>query len=221
MEKVESYLKISSRVNATNLTERQSAERSTPDLHLYSKKTDSWIREVALFVVLQSVYPRGNIKLRERTRENSLIQGAGRVERGREESLWKTERREDGEEDRETHLPSRSGSLLSSSRSSCRLTTAWFHAKRCFHGAVISFSQRTYDPPPLFLVPWHPLVGSSSVLSLSAFSRARESPLFSSLPISSPFRKFVLNAQFHLHRSVHFQSTSVSFHQGCIAFIPS
>lgn len=155
MEKFESYFKISPRVNATNLTARQSAERSTPDLHLDSKKTDSWIREVALFVVLQLVYPRGNIKLRERTRENSLIQGEGRVERGREESLWKTERREDGEEDgeedRETHLPSRSGSLLSSSRSSCRLTTAWFHAKRCFHGAVISFSQRTYDP--LFLVP--------------------------------------------------------------------
>lgn len=87
MEKFESYFKISPRVNATNLTARQSAERSTPDLHLDSKKTDSWIREVALFVVLQSVYPRGNIKLRERTRENSLIQGEGRVERGREESL--------------------------------------------------------------------------------------------------------------------------------------
>lgn len=77
---------------------------------------------------------------------------------------------------------------------------AWFHAKRCFHGAVISFSQRTYNPLPLTPHSSRPLVGSSSVLSLSNSARARACPCSPVPLVSYPSRKFALNVQFHLHR---------------------
>lgn len=108
--------------------------------NLVPEKTDDWIHEVALFVVLWQVYPRGNAKLLGRTRENSLIQrGLGGIA---------LENR--GGEEQSSNSLSFSPFPPPLSRSSC-LAMAWFHAKRCFHGAVISFSQRTYNPLPFLL----------------------------------------------------------------------
>jgi len=94
----------------------------------------------------------GETQSSKRTRENSLIQrGVGR------NCFGKTG--ENKEENRARTAIALSLSLsLSLSLffflpySPC-LAMAWFHAKRCFHGAVISFSQRTYNSPPLFLIP--------------------------------------------------------------------
>lgn len=99
-------------------------------------------------------------------RERGRVGGRGRRSRSLKRHGERTGRR--------TERHRTAIALWARSPLSCRLTTAWFHAKRCFHGAVISFSQRTYDPlpPP----PPRPLASLSTARPLSChslLSRAR------------------------------------------------
>lgn len=145
--------------------------------------------ESAFFVVLRQVYPWGNATLRENVWKFTYSEGVGRNHFGKR-------RGQGGEQSSNCHL---SGSLsLFLSRTlpfffllspSLCLAMAWFHAKRCFHGAVISFSQRTYNPLS-FLLTLRVLSSDRPLSCHFSPSRAhaRVSLLSSCLPLESSKR---------------------------------
>lgn len=97
--------------------------------------------------------------------ENSLIRRRG--------ATMARDRRREGEIEREGR---RKGTMLSQRLAPFPFLFFFpfshgFHAKQCFHGAVISFSQRTYSPswPPVFRLSFPSLAAPPlSLLELSA-----------------------------------------------------
>lgn len=162
-------------------------------LHLDLKKTNSWNREVARSsscCSLQQVYPPGN------ARKFTYL--------GRWDELGETEGGWEGQSPN-CHHSSHSGLVLLLSSLSLLLSILLFLPRygvisckallsRC--GNFI-FAMNLHSPSPCsssILLSTRPL---SSVLSLCTFACAR---VLSLSPGSSPFQKFTLNAQFHLHR---------------------
>lgn len=157
------------------------------------------------------VPPRERKAPGERAKIHLFRRGEVGRTKGEKESLWKDTERGQGrtERKRERETPNcRRSPLLPSHHGviSCKALLS-----RC--GNFIFATNLRPPPSPLSSFP-SILVLCPVTLRLLLLTRA---VLFSSLPGSSPFLKFALNAQFHLHRFVHFRSTSVSFHQECIA----